>query len=325
MPITNLANQIILPGDSGERLQRGGKIVALTPSNIWSRDRERQIRDIGTVRAIVERRRRRTGFNPPLCSTTFGGSTIPPLFGGGGGGFLQGDIRIGSVGADYIGPLGGNPAPVILPAASANVGDELWQAALSSGTYTNPAGWTQVVGGATVLFNRYRIFRRTATGTAADDFILPLNTLMVIAKQWSLQEVLPFDTFPSSIVQGGFLNDASTLTWDVGFPPGTAMSAVAGGDPSKWVLGNFACQDRQQPGGSTPPTISDSNPDGLETIASFGAFLPTGGASVDTLIMLQKFQYLPVSVAYVAYAIGRTPGAPNTYSQWTQYSRLQIF
>lgn len=322
--IINYADNVILPGDTGRRLDTSGRLALYRPGNMWTPHLARQVRDFRAIRAAVEGHRRRHRHGPPLCSTSFGGHTIPPLFGGGGGGFLQGDIRIGSVGADYIGPAAGNPAPVTMPAASANVGDELWQVMHTSGTYANPAGWTVKVAGATILFDRFRIFSRVADGTASDDFIFPITTLFATGKQWSLQEVLPFDAFPSAIVQGGTINSASTLAWDVGFPPGTALTANATGDPAKFVYGNFACQDRQQPG-TVSPIIADSNPDGLETIVSLGAFAPTGGAATDTELTLINFQYLAVSVAYVAYVIGRTPGAPNTYAQWTQYNRSRIF
>lgn len=321
--VINNADNLILPGDTGARLEDSGRIPILQPHNIWTPERERQIRDLRNFRAALELSRRRHRIRVPLCSTTFGGATVPPLFGGGGGGFVTGDIQIGSVGADYIGPAAGNPAPVTMPAASANIGDELWQIVHSSGTYANDPNWTQVIGGAAVLFNRFRLLRRTADGTASDDFILPITTLFVTAKQWSLQEVLPFDTFPSAIFQGGFLNTTSTLVWDVGFPPGTALTANLTRDPAAFVYGNFACQDRQQPG-TVAPIIADSDPDGMETIVSIGAFAATGGAATDTELTLVKFQYLPVSVSYIEYTIGRTPGAPNTYAQWTQYQRLFI-
>lgn len=322
--MTNLAQNILLPGDSTKRKMRGGIFAWLEPGNIWTPNRERQLRDIRAARGAVEAARRRHGPRVPLCSTTFGGSTIPPLFGGGGGGFLQGDIRIATTGADYLGQS--QPATV-LPSAGATVGDELWQSVCASGTWANPAGWTVRLDFASHLFNRFRMYSRIADGTAGDDFIMPANTLMVIAKQWSLAEVLPFDTWPSSVVQGGQLNNTSNLAWDVGFniPPfSTALTANATGDPSKFVLGYFACQDRQQPA-TTVPTIQDSNPSGMETIVSIGAFSPTGGASVDTILMLVPFQYLAVSVAYTGYEIGRTPGAPNTYIQATQYQRMRIF
>ncbi len=320
----NYAENVILPGDTGERFNTPGQFAVLNPGNIWTPHRERQVRDLRAMRGAVERHRRRRPLGPPLCSTTFGGNTIPPLFGGGGG-FAQGDIRIASVGSAYVGPAGGNPAPVTLPSAGATVGDELWQIVHSSGTYTNPTNWVQRVGGAAVLFNRFRLFSREADGID-DDFVLPINTLFVTAQQWSLNEVLPFDTWPSLLVQGGFLNDTATTEWTVSFPPGqpVSMAATATGDPAKFAYGLFACQDRKQPDVSQP-SIQNSPPVPMETIVSLAAFAATAPNAVDTELTLIQFDYKAVSIQYDSYIIGRTPGAPATYAHWCQHERYRIF
>jgi len=322
----NYAQNLILPGDSGDRFLVPGRGPNLKPANIWGRGREYQVRDLRAARGAVERHRRRHGPRVPLCSTTFGGSTVPPIFGGGGGGFLQGDIRIGGVGSEYVGPAGGNLVPITLPGVSGvAVGEEIYQVVHSSGTYANPAGWSVVLGGAGVLFDRFRIFRRIADGTAADDFIMPANSLFITGQQWFMQEFIAGATFPDTVFQGGFQNTTATLTWDVSFPgvQPLALTNNTSNDPEALVWGWFACQDRQQPTIPTP-SIQDSNPDGLETIVSLAAFAPTGGFSTDTELTLIKFQYLAASKEYVTYSIGRTPGAPSTYGQFTQYFRARL-
>lgn len=321
----NYANNVILPGDTGSRFDTPGRLPVLTPGNIWTPHRERQVRDLRAMRSVWERHRRRRPLGPPLCSTTFGGNTIPPLFGGGGG-FAQGDIRIATVGAAFVGSAGGNPAPITLPSAGATVGDELWQIIHSSGTYANDPNWTQRLGGAPVLFDRFRLLSREADGTANDDYILPANTLFVTAQQWSLNEVLPFDTWPSLLVQGGFLNNTALTEWEVSFPPGqpVSMAANATGDPAKFAYGLFACQDRKQPD-VTQPSIQNSPPVAMETIVSLAAFAATAPNAVDTELTLIQFDYKAVSIQYDSYIIGRTPGAPNTYAQWCQHQRYRLF
>lgn len=322
----NYAENIILPGDTGARLSVPGRIPIFQGFNRWDGSLEREVRRLRAARRAVEAARRRHGPRVPLCSTTFGGSTVAPLFGGGGGGFLQGDIRINSVGADYISPTGGAGATT-LTAPAADVGDELWIALQGTGGYApDDPNWTLKGPLNSGNGGSFRTLSRVADGTANDNYTIAANTVFLIAKMWSHKTENLGEAFPSFTVQGGTINSTFGVNWDVGFPPGQtiALTLNTTGDPDKFVHGYFSCLDRQQPS-TIQPTIIDGDPDGMETIMSLGAFAPTGGFSADTLITLIKFEYLATSIAYQTYTIGRIPGPPNTYGQFTQYQRLRIF
>jgi len=315
-----ILDSVILPGDSGERIRRGGKLPFYAPGNIWTPHLERQVRQLRAMRGAVEAHRRRRPLGPPLCSTTFGGSTVPPLFGGGGGGFLQGDIRINSVANSE---LSQSAAQHTIPLASADVGDELWVQISASGLAPAEVNgdWTLAPGiGSSTSFRQYR---RTADGTVADEFEMATNTLMVCARMWSIKEVIGSRQFPSSVVQGGFINSGAVDPWEVGFPPGTSLTLNTTGDPDNFVYCFANRTDRQQPTIPTP-TVANSPITAMESIWAEGFFSATGGLSIDTIWQVVDFKYTAVSIAYAAYDIGYSPDVGLT-GQATQHQKYRIF
>lgn len=238
----------------------------------------------------------------------------------GGGGFLQGDIRIGSVGATEVTVGAGQHT---LAAAAANVGDELWVVTHATGNLgvEVSGNWLSRFN---INFGRQRIWSRVADGTANDNFVIPASTLFVVAKMWSLQEVLPFDTFPSANFQGGFLNTTFQIPWDVGFPPGTSLSLNTSRDPAAFVF-MFAFQWTrfQETSGPVVPTILNTPITGMETLMDEAHFAPTAPFSTDTLYTLVQFAYTNPSIAYDEYTIGYTPATQNQ-AQWAQHQRYFI-
>jgi len=95
--------------------------------------------------------------------TTFGGQTIPPLFGS-----TQDAIFLRGVGAVFETDQGDGHASTNIPQPAINVGDALMVLATGIGSVpSSGAGWIATVpsfGGSMVLW------RRTADGTAADEF-----------------------------------------------------------------------------------------------------------------------------------------------------------
>jgi len=251
--------------------------------------------------------------------TTFGGHTIPPIFTGAGGGFAQGDIRIGSVGATEVGPTDGQ-AQHTIPSTTANVGDDLWVVTSANGILGNEVSgnWTGRVTGTGGL---QRIWSRVATGTAADDFIMPASTLFVVAKMWSLQNFLPFDDFPALQFQGGLLNTGFQIPWNVGFPPGVSLANTLTQDPRAFVY-LFAFQFARYQPLIPSPSITNLPITPMETIMDEVHFAPTT-SGVDTLYTLVQFRYTNPSIAYDEYSIGYTP-AIQASGQWVQHQRYRL-
>lgn len=249
-----------------------------------------------------------------------GGKHGPGHYVGGGGGFLQGDIRVGSVGATEVGPGLGQPQHTI-PAAPANVGDELWVITHATGPLGAEVSgnWVQ---NQNVNAGRQQTWRRVADGTANDDFIMPASALFVVAKMWSLQEFLIFDNFPSAQFQGGFLNQVLQIPWDVGFPPGTSLTLNITQDPKAYVY-MFGFQWGRFAPAFPSLSIANSPITPMETIMSEAHQAPTAGFATDTLYTLVQFAYTNPSIAYAEYTIGYSP-ATQALDHWTQHQRYQI-
>lgn len=233
----------------------------------------------------------------------------------------QGDIFIRSAGS--IERQESQLAHNIPIAPTRVAGDALFVLTIGSGTYANPAGWflhsSQISG-------FFKMYRRTASGDANDNFLLPDNTLSIISQMVCIGNKLGFVLGAANWAGGFSNNDASSDgSWYVSFPnppysPGQPLSLPVNTtqDPNSFdmlIMGGITNQP-----GSITPTFSGTNPDGMQVIGEDGWF--SGALSNDTFWFAWYFNYEVPSRGYNSYTATHLPA--RFTSQHTQHTRWQI-
>lgn len=242
----------------------------------------------------------------------------------GGGGFLDADIFVRSVGDWDRSPGGGTeqlahdlPRPPLLEADDALF--VIVQGSTSLDFATGNPEWILITQG---IFNRIKIYFRTADGTSDDDFVMPTNSIALHGMMACIGNKRSSPPNAANLQQGGFGNMDSDTTWDVSFPPGqpVSLSANTTWDPWAFVLLWIGRQTATDP--PVQPTMSGQNPDGMEVLGE-DLWLIEGSGSFDPTFWVGfYFQYLTVSVQYDSYNITYAP--VQTLTNFSQHTRWRI-